>query len=60
MGRTGAMEGSGTLERGARSLFGGEFTAHPAEFSSMVPLRVRNAPMLLLAICFAAGVCCAR
>ena len=45
-------------ERGARSLLRGETPAHPASFSRVMPLQLRSAPLLLLAVCFAAGVLC--
>ena len=45
-------------ERGARSLLRREIPAHPAPFSRVHPLRLRSAPLLLLALCFAAGVLC--
>ena len=45
-------------DRGARSLLRGEIPAHPASFSRVTPLHLRSAPLLLLAICFAAGVLC--
>jgi competence protein ComEC len=44
--------------RGARSLIARETSAHPAPFSHVHPLRLRIAPMLLLALCFAAGILC--
>ena len=45
-------------ERGARSLLRDETPEHPAPFSRVMPLRLRSAPLLLLAVCFAAGVLC--
>ena len=45
-------------ERGARSLIAQENSAHPAPFSSVLPLRLRRAPVLMLAACFAAGILC--
>lgn len=42
--------------RGARSLLAHETAAHPAPFTRVAPLRVRDAPMLLLALSFAAGI----
>ncbi len=44
--------------RGAPSLLARETPAHPAPFSHVHPLQLRNAPMLLLALCFAAGILC--
>ena len=42
--------------RGARSLLARETTAHPAPFTRVAALRVRDAPMLLLALSFAVGI----
>ncbi len=42
--------------RGARSLLVRETAAHPAPFTRVAPLQVRDAPMLLLALSFAAGI----
>ncbi|MGI4756988.1 MAG: ComEC/Rec2 family competence protein [Janthinobacterium lividum] len=44
--------------RGARSLLARETDAHPARFSRVDRLHLRDAPMLLLALCFAGGVLC--
>ncbi len=45
-------------ERGAQSLIAREVFAHPASFSSLSPLRLRRAPVLMLAASFAAGILC--
>jgi competence protein ComEC len=45
-------------DRGARSLLWPEIESHPGRFSTIVTLRIRNNPMLLLAACFATGVLC--
>ncbi len=45
-------------QRGAQSLLACETAAHPARFSRVDPLYLRDAPMLLLAVCFAAGIMC--
>lgn len=42
--------------RGAQSLLARETAAHPARFTRVATLQVRDAPMLLLALSFAAGV----
>ena len=47
-----------TGDRGARSLLLPEIASHPSRFSRTAPLHLRNNPMLLLAVCFAAGVLC--
>ena len=43
-------------ERGAQSLFARDVAAHPAPSSQVRPLRLRDAPLLLLALSFAGGV----
>ena len=42
--------------RGARSLLAAETASHPARYSNVSPLEIRSAPMLLLALCFSAGM----
>ncbi|SEB56930.1 ComEC/Rec2 family competence protein [Terriglobus roseus] len=51
-------ERAATKDRGAHSLLLPETPAHPARFSRIAPLHLRNNPMLLLAVCFAAGILC--
>ncbi len=51
------MKSERTLRaRGARNLIAQETVAHPARFTRVAALRVRDAPMLLLAVSFAAGI----
>ncbi|WP_052200487.1 ComEC/Rec2 family competence protein [Terriglobus sp. TAA 43] len=42
--------------KGARSMFFGEVYTHPAQFSSVQPLRLHNSPALVIAGCFALGI----
>lgn len=46
------------MQRGAHSLIARETSAHPALFSVVRPLHLRDAPLLVLALSFAAGVLC--
>ncbi|MGI4852852.1 MAG: ComEC/Rec2 family competence protein [Janthinobacterium lividum] len=49
---------TGQRHRGAASLIAQETVSHPARFSRVDPLALRDAPMLLLAVCFAGGILC--
>lgn len=53
-----ALTSLGQDSRGAHSLLFREVVSHPADFSRVPPVRLRNSPLLLLALCFGMGVLC--